>query len=834
MSLYETALQESKKYFNGNELAAKVFVDKYALKDTNNQLTELTPDDMHNRIASELARIESTKFKNPLSKEKIFSYLKNFSKFIPQGSPMYGIGNPYQYVTLSNCYVIEPPLDSYGGIHRTDEQLTQISKRRGGVGIDLDNLRPDRSPTRNSSKHSTGPISFAQRYSNSIREVGQDGRRGALMLTLSVHHPNVLDFAKSKLDSTKITGANISIKLSDEFLNAVKNGITYEQRWPVTGTPQITQHVDAASVWDEIINSAHAMAEPGLLFWDRILEESPADCYETYGYRTISTNPCSELPLSVGDSCRLLAINLMAYVKNPFTSNAYFDYNEFYYDVQVAQRLMDDIVDLELEAIQRIIKKIETDPEPAYIKAHELELWTNIHKMCYNGRRTGLGITALGDVVAALGIKYGSEGSIWVVDAIYKTMKFGAYRSSVDMAKELGAFPVWSYELEKDNPFLNRIKDEKITNLYTEDGSKPDMYNHIGYTIKGSEIYEDMKKYGRRNIALLTTAPTGTTSIVAQVAPGNFGTSSGIEPVFMLSYTRRKKINPSDEGARIDFTDPSGDSWQEFVIYHPAVAYWMEQTGKTDIKESPWYGCCAEDIDWLARVELQATAQKHVDHAISSTINLKEDEPKETVKKIYEKAWERRCKGMTVYRKNCRTGVLVDKTESSAKISKAEERPKVLECDVYHIKVKGQEYFVLVGLNEDGPYEVFAGRNGMLSKKSKRGTITKNRKGIYKLEVDTGEVLESITDYIEDDEEAITRLTSLLLRSGTSINELVGQLERTKGNLAAFSKSIIKAIKHYIPDGTKVNGESCGNCGCSDIVRQEGCQTCKNCGWSKC
>lgn len=835
MYTYEEALSKSKQYFSDDELAAKVFVDKYALKDGDGRLLELTPDDMHQRIASELARIESTKFQKPLSEQEILSYIKNFNKFIPQGSPMYGIGNPYQYVTLSNCYVLEPPLDSYGGIHKTDEQLTQISKRRGGCGVDLDNLRPNRTTTRNSSKRSTGPISFAERYSNSIREVGQDGRRGALMLTLSVHHPDILEFVQSKLDRSKITGANISVKLSDEFLRAVKAGEKYEQRWPLDGTtPKISKMVDARSVWAIINKSAHAMAEPGLLFWDRILSESPADCYAKFGFKTISTNPCSELPLSVLDSCRLLAIVLLAYVKNPFTHNAHFDFNEFYHDVQIAQRLMDDVVDLEIEAIKRIIAKIIDDPEPEHIKARELEMWQSILANCTNGRRTGLGITALGDTLAALGIKYGGESSIIMVDQIYKVMKFGAYRSSVDMAKEIGPFPVWSHELEKDNPFLNRINNESISILYTEDGSKPDPYNLIGYKIKGSEIYEDMKKYGRRNIALLTTAPTGTTSLLARVKEGVYGTSSGIEPVFMLAYTRRKKINPSDEGARVDFVDQSGDSWQEFQVYHPALQVWMDTNNLYTIGDSPWFGCCAEDIDWKARVRLQATAQKHVDHAISSTINLSEDATEEHVQEIYETAWELECKGMTIYRKNCRTGVLVDKPESSGKISTSDTRPKALPCDIYHIKVKGQEYFVLVGLKDGDPYEVFAGRNGFLSKKAKEGIILKKKKGDYDLVTDNGESIASITEYIEDDEEAVTRLTSLLLRSGTPINEVVGQLEKTKGSLAAFSKSIIRAIKHYIPDGTKVKGESCGNCGHSEIVRQEGCQTCKACGWSKC
>jgi ribonucleoside-diphosphate reductase alpha chain len=587
---YDEAFQASKEYFNGDELAAKVFLDKYALRNTDGELEEKTPFDMHARIAKELARVEAKKYKNPMTFEEIFSYLDRFEKIVPQGSVMFGCGNYYQYSTLSNCYVITPPSDSYAGIMKADEELVQISKRRGGVGVDISNIRPAKSRTNNAARSSTGIEPFMCRFSNSIREVGQGGRRGALMVTISVHHPEIIDFARSKLDTTRVTGANISIRLTDEFLEAVQNDTDYEQRWPVeSDSPKISRMVNAREVWKEIIHLAWLTAEPGLLFWDNIIRESPSDCYTDYNFATKGVNPCSELILSPNDSCRLLAINLFAYVTNPFIPEAYFDYEKFYEDSKIAQRFMDDIVDLELESIQRIIDKIKNDPEPEDVKNRELELWINILKACEDGRRTGTGITALGDVIAGLGLKYGTDESIETSIKIYKTLKLACYRSSVDMAKELGSFPVWDFDLEKDNPFLLRIKEED------------------------EQLYEDMKIYGRRNIAILTTAPTGSVSIETQ-------TSSGIEPVFMVAYTRRKKINPSEAGARIDFTDSNGDNWQEFEVYHPKVKTWMEITGETDWKKSPYFGATAEEIDWKQRVRLQAEVNRHVDHAISSCL----------------------------------------------------------------------------------------------------------------------------------------------------------------------------------------------------------------------
>lgn len=841
---YEEALEASLNYFNDSSISASVFLDKYALRNDNGELLEKTPDDMHHRAAREIARIEKKKFKNPLSEEKIYGYLKDFRKIIPQGSVLYGIGNPYQYVTLSNCYVLNPPMDSYAGIHFTDEQITQISKRRGGCGSDISLLRPIGMATKNSSRTTSGIIPFMERLSNTIREVGQNGRRGAKMITIDVHHPQVLDFTRVKLDDTKVTGANLSIKLSDEFLNAVLNNTAYEQRWPVDANiPQYSQMVAAKEVWKEIIRCAWLRAEPGLLFWDKIISESPADCYADFGFKTISTNPCSELPLSILDSCRLLLLNLMAYVKHPYDKYSYFDYEEFYKDAQVAQRLLDDIIDLELECIDRIIKKVKSDPEPMDVKIRELNLWKAVKQTCEDGRRTGLGITALGDCLAALGVKYGTDCSIGITEKIYQTLKFASYRSSVDMAKELGPFPVWNWELEKDNPFINRIKDELISleqNIHIFDSKLPDL-------IYGKKLYEDIQKYGRRNIANLTTAPAGSMSIEALLVDTEtltknnkfdtyeenirvFNTSSGIEPIFLPSYVRRKKINPNDENARTDFIDKSGDHWQEFTVYHSGVEAWMKITGETDITKSPYHGACANDIDWKQRVKLQAAAQKHVDHAISSTINLPNDVTEEKVAEIYETAWKFGCKGITVYRDGCRTGVLVE----TANKPKIEARPKEVECDVYHITVKGKEYLVLVGILNDKPYEVFACKNGILKKKIKKGKIVRVRKSYYKAVFEDDTEISPLASACDEHEEAYARLMSIALRHGVEVEAIVNQLEKVNGDMYGFTRSLSRALKKYIPDGIEVKGEICEECESNSIVRESGCKTCKNCGWSKC
>lgn len=814
---YNEALQKSLEYFGGEELPARAFLDKYAVRDKDGSLLETTPDDMHWRIAKEIARVEKTKFRNPMTAEAVYEYLKGFARIIPQGSPMAGIGNTNQFSTLSNCYVLESPLDSYGGIHHTDQQLTQIAKRRGGTGLDISLLRPSEAPTTNSARTSSGIVTFMERYSNSIREVGQNGRRGALMITCSVHHPQIMDFISCKEDKTKITGANISVRLSNEFLLAVQEDALYEQRWPVDSeTPQISRKVKAKTVWDSIVHHAWNRAEPGLLFWDKIISESPADCYKIFGFGTESTNPCSELPLSFLDSCRLLVLNLFYYVKNVFTKDAYFDYEGFAADAAIAQRFMDDIIDLEIECIDKIISKIKADPEPAAIKQEELDLWIKIRSTCVNGRRTGTGITALGDTLAGLGIAYGSDDSIGFTEKVYKTLKLACYRSSVEMAKELGPFPIFDYELEKNCPFLLRIKDED-----------PD-------------LYEDMRKYGRRNIAILTTAPTGTTSMMAMLRIYLHNTTSGIEPCFMLWYIRRKKINPSDKSARVDFTDANGDMWQEFTIYHPALRYWMEVTGETDITKSPWHNCCAYDIDWQQRVKLQAAAQRHVDHAISSTINLPAEATEEQVGTIYLTLWQEDCKGGTVYRKDCRDGVLVENEHSIKKVQ-AIKRPKTLNCNIHHLTVKGHSYCALVGYlngNENEPYEVFIVDNtkARIPKSMESGSVTKKSRGAYMLADEAGGVrLENIRDYCGgDSEEAIARLTSTSLRHGVDISFIVHQLEKTGGSLQTFAKALTRTLKKYIPDGTKVSGEKCLECKSENIIRQEGCVRCLECGWTKC
>ncbi|HUS51762.1 MAG TPA: adenosylcobalamin-dependent ribonucleoside-diphosphate reductase [Candidatus Paceibacterota bacterium] len=807
---YNDAFQKSKEYFKGDELAAKVFLDKYALRDSDQELVEDTPEMMIQRIATEFCRIEKNKYKIPMTYEEIYSYLDGFKKIIPQGSVLSGVGNPYQYISISNCFVVDSPVDSYSGICKADEQIVQISKRRGGVGLDISNLRPNGTSTTNAARTSTGIIPFMERFSNSIREVGQSGRRGALLVSLSVHHPEVVEFAESKKDTTKITGANISIRLTDEFLNAVKKGKEYEQRFPVElkegEEPLFSKKVDAREVWMKIIQNARDTAEPGLLFWDNIIKESPADCYSKFGYKTLSTNPCSELPLSPLDSCRLLVLNLYYYVKNKYTKESYFDFVEFYKDAQVAQRFMDNIVDIEVECIEKIIKKIKKDPESLEIKRTELDLWKGTKETCEKGRRTGTGITALGDTLAALGIKYGTEKSIEVTDKIYKTLKLGCYRGSVKLSKELGAFSCWDHELEKDNPFLLRIKKED------------------------PKLWEDMKKYGRRNISLLTTAPAGSISILAR-------TSSGIEPVYQLIYTRKKKVNLNDQNVRVDEVDKIGDCWQYFDVKHPKLEEWTEITGETDISKSPWAGCCAEDINWKNRVKLQAAANKSVDHSISSTINLPEDVTIETVAEIYETAWKEGVKGITVYRKNSRSGVLVDKKGGLIEKTSAPKRPKLMPCEIFHTSVKGEIYFVLIGLldNKD-PYEIFAGKNGQISRNLRNAIIKKIKRGKYSLcdANDPSNVLhEDISKYISEDQEAITRLVSSNLRHGCDVSFIVHQLEKTQGDLQSFSKAISRVLKKYIEDGSRVHGEECPECG-SQLIRQSGCIQCGNCGWSRC
>ena len=831
---YQEAVRASKEYFGGDELAAKVFVDKYALRNDSKELLELTPTDMFRRVARELARIEASKFAQPFTEEEIFGWMDHFKYIVPQGGCLYGIGNTQKFVTLSNCYVVEPPVDSYGGIHYTDEQITQISKRRGGTGTCLDNLRPSGSPTRNSSRSSTGPVSFAKRYSHSIREVGQDGRRGALMLMLSVHHPNIVDFIKAKLDLKEITGANISVKISDDFMLAVQNGLRYSQQWPLYKhlPPRMQSLVEARSVWDLIIHNAWKSSEPGVLFWDTIIRESIADCYIQHGFQTVATNPCSELPLCALDSCRLLLLNLFNFVVNPFTKDAYFDFQLFFKMAGIAQRIMDDIIDLELECIDRIIAKIQADPEQPKYKARELELWQEVRQKCFNGRRTGTGVTGLGDTLAALGIAYGSEKAMEYTDQIFKTLKFGCYSSSVEMAKELGPFPVWEHEAEKDNPFLLRIRDEALT-LYTKAMVNSQTTDELpDVVILGDWLYDNMAKYGRRNIACLTCAPAGTMGIECQ------GTS-GFEPLYAISSRRRKKGNPGDEDFRVDFIDATGDSWMEFDVFHPKVKMWMEVTGQTDVTKSPWYGYCAEDLNYMNRVQMQGIAQKHIDHAISSTINLPTDISEQEVAQIYEFAWKVGCKGITVYRKGSRDGVILDSgVDSEKNDGRINKRPREVACDVHHITVKSQQYFVLVGMVDGKPYEVFAGKNGFLPKKIKSGKIVRKRTNFYIAKFDdTDEELSPITASCTEMEEVISRLISLSLRFGADMHRVVQQLEKVGEryiDLQGFCRGLARALKKYIPDGTKEAGENCPDCKTSNLVRQDGCIKCAACGWSKC
>lgn len=809
---YEEAFKNSLEYFSGDDLAAKVFLDKYALRNKNGDLLEDEPSKMHHRLASEFARIQKSKYKNPLSEVELFNLFQKFKRIIPQGSPMFGIGNNYQTVSISNCFVLDTPEDSYNSIIDIDKQLVNISKRRGGVGIDLSKLRPKGSLTNNAAKSSTGIISWMERYSNSIREVGQHGRRGALMLTLNVHHPDVLDFATVKNDNSKVTGANISLSLTKEFLDAVKNNTDYELRFPVDykqsgKEPQISKFVKAKEVWKTIIHSAWLRAEPGLLMWDNILS-GPADCYDKY--KAVSTNPCSEIAMCSLESCRLLAINLFGYVKEPFTKIARFDYELFHSEAKIAQKLMDDIVDMESEKIDQILKKIKSDPESDEIKQSEITLWNKIKKLNDECRRTGLGITALADTLAGLGIKYGTEKSIIETEKIYKTLKLAAYEASVDMAEELGKFKDYDSEVEKNNEFLLRIKEESPV------------------------LYKKMLKFGRRNIALTTTAPTGSVSILAQ-------TSSGIEPVFNLGYKRRKKINPNDKNSKVDFIDQNGDSWQEFMVYHPKLKMWMDITGKDNVEESPWNKATANEIDWINRVKLQAAAQLHVCHAISSTINLPEDVTEEQVAEIYETAFASGVKGITIYRDNCRTGVLVNKTKKDEDIiyhTTAPKRPKELSCDVHHLTYNSNRYYVIIGLLGSDPYECFIGLNNdgegdtIIPKSIKNGILVKESKGRYLIR--TGEfscVLKNTTT--DENADVLARLLSTSLRHGSSIPFIVHQLEKTKGDLTSFSKVLCRVLKKYIQDGTVVTGENCPTCA-NSIVRENGCKICKSCGWSTC
>jgi ribonucleoside-diphosphate reductase alpha chain len=825
---YQEVYNASLDYFDNDDLAAKVFVDKYALQDTDGKYDELTPLDMHKRLAKEFSRIEN-KYPNPMSEEEILNLFDKFKYIVPQGSPLNGINNPYQIQSVSNCFVLESPEDSYSGIMKTDQEEAHIMRRRGGVGFDISKIRPKGLSTNNAAKTTDGIGLFMQRFSNTCREVAQGNRRGALMLTIDVHHPEVLTFINIKKDLKKVTGANVSVRVSDEFMTAVKNKQEYELRWPVDSKePKIRERVSAKLVWDELIQSAWESAEPGVLFWDTVQKYTPTDIYKDFGYESISTNPCGEIVLSKNDSCRLMVLNLESYVKNPFTENTEFDFKLFSEHVQKAQKLMDDLVDIEVECVDKILAKIESDPEPLEIKQIELNLWKKIREAGINGRRTGLGITALGDCLAALNIKYGSEDSIKMTEEIYKCLAVNAYRSSVNLAKERGAFPIFDLNLEKDHPFLKRI--------WNED----------------KNLFKDYVKYGKRNIALLTTAPTGSISTLTK-------TTSGIEPPFLLSYVRRKKINATDKEGRVDFIDDLGDKWQEFTVYHHGVKKWMDATGKKDIKESPYFGATSNDIDWLASVEIQSVAQKWIDHSISKTCNLPNNTTKELVSDIYLKAYESGCKGFTVYRDGCRSGVLVSE-ETHKKQNKnpnerpneieycmAPKRPEKLPCEIKKVKINGEAWTIFVGLFDGKPYELFGGLSKYVEipNKYKTGYIVKNGKvndiTTYNLIVGDGDDQMTIKDIANVFENpnygAFTRTISLSLRHGVPLQYIVEQLSKDKySDMISFSKVISRVFKSYIKDGTKVSSEKkCPNCfATNSLVYQEGCLKCNSCVYSKC
>jgi ribonucleoside-diphosphate reductase alpha chain len=832
----DEAYQASLKYFNGDELAARVWVNKYALKDSHGNLFELTPDDMHHRLAKEIARVEKA-YVNPLSEKEIYDVLKDFTYIIPQGGPMTGIGNEFQVASLSNCFVIgnEGSSDSYGGIMKIDQEQVQLMKRRGGVGHDLSHIRPKGSPVKNSALTSTGLVPFMERFSNSTREVAQDGRRGALMLSVLVKHPDAEQFIDAKLEQGKVTGANISVKIDDEFMRAVDEDKEFIQNYPTySENPMVERSINARDLWNKIVYNAWKSAEPGILFWDTIIRESLPDCYADLGYKTVSTNPCGEIPLCPYDSCRLLAINLYSYVDNPFTKDAHFNFDLFNKHVGLAQRIMDDIIDLELEKIDGIQEKIENDPEEDEIKATELRLWKNIRKKAKEGRRTGVGITAEGDMLAALGLRYGSEIAIDFSEEIHKTVTIEAYRSSVQMAKERGTFAIYDANREKNNPFIQRIKN-----------AAPDLYT-------------EMVQHGRRNIALLTIAPTGTTSLMTQ-------TTSGIEPVFLPVYTRRRKVNPNDQDAQIDFVDEVGDSWEEYSIFHHKFLTWMEVNGydikrkytqdelNELIKLSPYFKAASNDVDWLSKIRMQGRIQKWVDHSISVTINMPEDVTEDLVNQVYFEAWKSGCKGVTVYREGSRSGVLISekrrKSDGENEPVFPTKRPECLEADVVRFQNNREKWIAFIGLIEGRPYEIFTGladdEEGLLIPRSvTNGYILKKKEGDetrydfqYTNKRGYKTTMEGLSYKFEPVFWNYAKLISGTLRHGMPIHkvvELVSSLLLDDDSINTWKAGVARALKKYIPDGTKAEGSECGNCGSENLIYQEGCLTCKDCGHSKC
>ena len=843
---FEEAYEASLKYFNGDELAARVWVNKYALKDSYGNIYEKSPEDMHWRLANEVARIEK-KYPNPLSAEEVFELFDHFRYIVPAGSPMTGIGNNFQVASLSNCFVIglDGDADSYGAILRIDEEQVQLMKRRGGVGHDLSHLRPKGSPVNNSALTSTGLVPFMERYSNSTREVAQDGRRGALMLSVSIKHPDSEAFIDAKMTEGKITGANVSVKIDDDFMKCAIEDKDYIQQFPIdSNEPQISTPVKARKLWETIVHNAWKSAEPGVLFWDTIKRESIPDCYADLGFETVSTNPCGEIPLCPYDSCRLLSINLYEYVVNPFTENAYFDYEKFRKHVQMAQRIMDDIVDMELEKIDLIMEKIKADPQSDEVKCTEYHLWEKIKHKSSLGRRTGVGITAEGDMIAAMGLRYGTQEATDFSVEVHKTLALAAYRASVEMAKERGAFDIYDASREKDNPFINRLKEAD------------------------PQLYDDMVAHGRRNIACLTIAPTGTTSLMTQ-------TTSGIEPVFMPVYKRRRKVNPNDSDIHIDFVDEVGDSFEEYIVYHRKFIEWMRVNGiDTDkrysqeeidglIARSPYYKATANDVDWLMKVRMQGAIQKWVDHSISVTINLPNNVDEALVNRLYVEAWKSGCKGCTVYRDGSRSGVMISVDKKKKKEGEAakpaapcrhpevtEVRPRVLECDVVRFQNNKEKWVAFVGLLDGYPYEIFTGLQDdeegiVLPKTVPKGKIIKqtdeNGKHRYDFQFENKRgyktTVEGLSEKFNPEYWNYAKLISGVLRYRMPIEhviKLVGSLQLKSESINTWKNGVERALKKYITDGTEVQGVTCPNCGQETLVYQEGCLICKNCGASRC
>ena len=839
---FDEAYKASLDYFMGDELAAKVWVSKYALKDAFGNIYEQSPDDMHKRIAKEIARMEA-KYTNPLSEKELYDLLDKFKYIVPQGSPMTGIGNDFQVASLSNCFVIgiDGNADSYGAIIRIDEEQVQLMKRRGGVGHDLSHIRPKGSPVKNSALTSTGLVPFMERYSNSTREVAQDGRRGALMLSVSIKHPDSESFIDAKMTDGKVTGANVSVKIDDDFMNAAIAGKSYYQQYPVNSEdPWVVKEIDAQALWRKIVHNAWRSAEPGVLFWDTIIKESVPDCYADLGFQTVSTNPCGEIPLCPYDSCRLLAINLYSYVVNPFKKDVYFDFELFKKHVVLAQRIMDDIIDLEAEKIDYILEKIGTDPEEEEVKQSERNLWKKIKQKTLQGRRTGVGITGEGDMIAAMGLRYGSEEAIDFAEKVQKTLALSAYSSSVQLAKERGAFEVYDSKREEKNPFINRLKKED------------------------PNFYKEMVKYGRRNIACLTIAPTGTTSLMTQ-------TTSGIEPVFLPVYKRRRKVNPNDLSVKVDFVDENGDAWEEYTVFHHKFVTWMEANGYSTTKKytseeidklvakSPYYKATSNDVDWIQKVKMQGRMQKWVDHSISVTINLPNDVDEELVNKLYVEAWKSGCKGCTVYRDGSRSGVLVSADNNNKKKKDCDcieiheslaKRPRELEADIVKFQNNKDKWIAFVGKINGHPYEIFTGINDeeegiFLPKNISAGTIIKNvdesgnkrydfqytNKRGYKT------TIEGLSDKFNPEFWNYAKLISGVLRYGMPIEQvikLVQGLELNDESINTWKNGVERALKKYVTDGTEVKGQKCPSCGKEALVFQEGCLRCTECGNSKC